>query len=42
MSNQEKINKATAKNFQWGTGCEGWHLLTSEDLTIAEEMMPPQ
>ena len=42
MSNQEKINKSNAENFKWGTGCEGWHLLTSNDLTIAEEIMPPQ
>ncbi len=42
MSNPEKINKAIAKNFKWGTGCEGWHLLTSDALTIAEETMPPQ
>lgn len=41
MSNHEKINKATAENFQWGTGCQGWHLLANDDLTVAQEIMPP-
>lgn len=42
MSNQENtLNKATAENFKWGTACEGWHLLKSDDLSIVEEIMPP-
>ncbi|OLT59250.1 cupin domain-containing protein [Moorena bouillonii] len=41
MSNHAKINTATAENFQWGTGCQGWHLLANDNLTVAQEIMPP-
>ncbi|NER25699.1 MAG: cupin domain-containing protein [Symploca sp. SIO1C2] len=41
MSNQETINKANAENFKWGTACDGWHLLKSDELSIVEEIMPP-
>lgn len=41
MPKHEKINISTAENFQWGTGCQGWHLLANDDLTVAQEIMPP-
>ncbi len=40
-SNPTKINTSIAENFKWGTGCNGWHLLKSDDLSIVEEIMPP-
>jgi mannose-6-phosphate isomerase-like protein (cupin superfamily) len=42
MSNNQPISTATAENFQWGTGCQGWHLLANDDLTVAQEIMPPK
>ena len=25
----------------WGDGCDGWHLVASEGLSVIEERMPP-
>ncbi|MGB3535499.1 MAG: cupin domain-containing protein [Microcoleaceae cyanobacterium] len=41
MSTNQPISTTTAENFQWGTGCQGWHLLANDDLTVTQEIMPP-
>jgi len=28
-------------HYSWGDGCEGWHLLRTEDLSVVRERMPP-
>lgn len=40
--NTQKVNTSNAENFQWGTGCQGWHLLANDQLTITQEIMPPK
>lgn len=30
-----------AEHYKWGTNCDGWHLLKSDDLSVIEERMPP-
>jgi mannose-6-phosphate isomerase-like protein (cupin superfamily) len=35
------ISKATAERFVWGGTCDGWHLARGEDLSVAQEVMPP-
>jgi len=36
----EKTSVATAEHYTWGDGCDGWHLLRSEGLSVIEERMP--
>ena len=36
-----KISILTAPHYQWGTSCDGWHLLKTPALNIIEERMPP-
>lgn len=31
----------TAEHYTWGEGCDGWHLLKSENLSVIQEAMPP-
>jgi mannose-6-phosphate isomerase-like protein (cupin superfamily) len=35
------IKKETAEHYNWGPGCEGWHLLKHPDLSVIQELMPP-
>jgi mannose-6-phosphate isomerase-like protein (cupin superfamily) len=35
------ISIATASHYAWGGRCQGWHLLTSADLSVIQERMPP-
>jgi quercetin dioxygenase-like cupin family protein len=35
------ISTATARHYLWGAGCDGWHLLEDEDLSVIEEHLPP-
>jgi len=30
-----------AEHYVWGEGCDGWHLLNSEALSVIEERVPP-
>jgi mannose-6-phosphate isomerase-like protein (cupin superfamily) len=30
-----------AEHYNWGTGCDGWHLLRSDGLSVIQERMPP-
>ncbi|MBN8734976.1 MAG: cupin domain-containing protein [Xanthomonadales bacterium] len=29
------------EHYNWGAGCDGWHLLKGDDLSVIEERMPP-
>jgi mannose-6-phosphate isomerase-like protein (cupin superfamily) len=40
MSNKI-INKDSAEHYRWGTGCDGWHLVKTPELSVIEESMPP-
>ncbi len=39
------ISTTTAEHYTWGgpnkTDCDGWHLVRTPDLSIIEELMPP-
>ena len=35
------VSKENAERFTWQEVCEGWHLARSEDLSVAQERMPP-
>jgi mannose-6-phosphate isomerase-like protein (cupin superfamily) len=34
-------NKETSEHYAWGTGCDGWRLLSKEDLSVTQERIPP-
>ena len=34
------ISTATANHYEWGQGCDGWHLVRTAGLSIIEERMP--
>ena len=35
------ISRESAPHYSWGEGCDGWHLVKSEGLSVIEERMPP-
>jgi len=35
------ISIDNAEHYRWGEGCDGWHLLAADDLSVIEERMPP-
>jgi mannose-6-phosphate isomerase-like protein (cupin superfamily) len=35
------IDKAAADHYTWGSGCDGWHLVQAESLSVIQELMPP-
>jgi mannose-6-phosphate isomerase-like protein (cupin superfamily) len=35
------LDTRSAAHYTWGVGCDGWHLLEREDLSVIEESMPP-
>ena len=37
----EPISVETAEHYVWGDGCDGWHLVRTDELSVIEERMPP-
>jgi mannose-6-phosphate isomerase-like protein (cupin superfamily) len=35
------ISTQAAEHYNWGEGCDGWHLMRSEECSVIEERMPP-
>jgi mannose-6-phosphate isomerase-like protein (cupin superfamily) len=35
------VNSESAEHYPWGDGCDGWHLVKDEKLSVIEELMPP-
>lgn len=35
------VSRTGARRYEWGDGCEGWHLVADPDLSVIEERMPP-
>lgn len=36
-----KIDENAAEHYVWGNGCDGWHLLKTEGLSVIKERVPP-
>lgn len=36
-----KKSKENSEHYNWGDNCSGWHLVKSKNLSIIEELMPP-
>jgi mannose-6-phosphate isomerase-like protein (cupin superfamily) len=35
------VDKKNAEHYTWGDGCDGWHLVKSEALSVIQEKVPP-
>jgi mannose-6-phosphate isomerase-like protein (cupin superfamily) len=35
------ISTASAHHYRWGEGCDGWHLIRTDAMSVIEERMPP-
>ena len=35
------ISRSIAEHYNWGEGCDGWHLVRAGALSVIEERMPP-
>lgn len=35
------ISRRSAEHYTWGDGCDGWHLVRTEGLSVIQEHMPP-
>jgi mannose-6-phosphate isomerase-like protein (cupin superfamily) len=40
MQASQPVSRANAEHYVWGEGCDGWHLLKSESLSVIEERVP--
>lgn len=36
----QPTSKQSGQHYTWGEGCEGWHLVRSQNLSVIEERMP--
>lgn len=36
-----KVSIENARHYVWGNGCDGWHLVDSDVLSVIQERMPP-
>ncbi len=36
-----KISKDNSEHYNWGANCSGWHFVSSKNLSVIEELMPP-
>lgn len=34
------VSRANAEHYRWGTDCDAWRLVKSDDLTVIEEFIP--
>ena len=34
------VDRSNAEHYLWGAGCDGWHLLKQDDLSIIMERVP--
>jgi mannose-6-phosphate isomerase-like protein (cupin superfamily) len=37
----DPININGAEHYLWGDGCDGWHFVKTEDLSVIQERVPP-
>ena len=35
------MGTANAQHYRWGDGCDGWHLVQHDDLSVIQERVPP-
>jgi hypothetical protein len=37
----KSVTLNNAEHYIWGEGCDGWHLLKGDDLSVIQERVPP-
>jgi uncharacterized cupin superfamily protein len=37
----QPTSRAVGQEYGWGDGCQGWHLVRAQNLSVIEERMPP-
>ena len=37
----QPTSRAVGQQYDWGDGCQGWHLVRAQNLSVIEERMPP-
>lgn len=37
----EVVGRSISEHYKWGEGCDGWHLVKSEKLSVIQEIVPP-
>ncbi|WP_444910111.1 cupin domain-containing protein [Microbulbifer sp. TRSA005] len=35
------VSKENAAHYSWGEGCDGWHLVRTDSLSVIQERVPP-
>ena len=35
------VDTSNTEHYQWGEGCDGWHLVKTDSLSVIREKMPP-
>lgn len=35
------VSTSNAEHYLWGGGCDGWHLLHRDDMSVIQERVPP-
>jgi len=40
--NMKVVSKANSDHYHWGEGCDGWHLVKSQTLSVIQERVPPR
>lgn len=35
------ISKENSEHYSWGDGCDGWHLVKTDALSVIQERVPP-
>jgi mannose-6-phosphate isomerase-like protein (cupin superfamily) len=41
MTATRPVDIGNADHYRWGDGCDGWHLLAGDDLSVIRERVPP-
>jgi mannose-6-phosphate isomerase-like protein (cupin superfamily) len=41
METTAAVSLADAEHYRWGEGCDGWHLLRHDALSVIRERVPP-
>jgi len=37
----DAISTANGEHYRWGEGCDGWHLVNQDSLSVIQERVPP-
>jgi len=41
MPSKKPIDRRVVEHYLWGEGCDGWHLVKRDDMSVIAERVPP-